>query len=196
MVELLIVLVLLVALAGILVPIFGNVTDDAAMQTTQASLVAIRDAVVRSWTDTKYVSLPGSGGSPPTEAEETERFHIRWLFNSPVSGVATSDFDPDSRIGWNGPYLTQFTGRYAIDDSRNLTATYGSDNDPSVLDSFTGTPIVVQVVGASTPYDVRIVSAGPNGIVDIDPTTATSSLESEGGMEAIGDDLYVSFVLR
>ena len=196
LVELMIVLIVLVALAGILTPLVATTIEDSMERTTRASLVAVRDAVMRQWLDTKYVSLPGSGGSPATVASEAERFQIRWLFDSPVSGTAVSDFDPDTRVGWNGPYLAQSTGRYAVDVTRNLAATYGSDNDPAILDSYTGTPIVIQVVGSTSPYEVRIVSAGVDGVLDIDPMDATEDLETEGGSEPVNDDIFVSFVLR
>lgn len=196
LVELMIVLIVLVALAGILTPLVSTTIEDSAEGTTRASLVAVRDAVMRQWLDTKYVSLPGSGGAPPTIASEAERFQVRWLFDSPVSGSPVSDFDPDTRVGWNGPYLAQFTGRYTIDATRNLVATYGAANDPAILDSFTGTPVVIQVVGSSSPYDIRVVSAGLDGVIDIDPTDATEDLETEGGSEPVNDDVFVSFVLR
>ena len=43
--------------------------------------------------------------------------------------------------------------------------------------------------------DVRLVSAGPNGIVDIDPTVSTATLLSPNPSLA-GDDVWVSFELR
>lgn len=192
-VELLVVLFILAALAGIIVPLLSGARDDSAEQATEASLVAVRDAVIRQWTDTKYVNLPGT---PTSVATESQRFHLRWLFESPVSGTAASDFDPDTRIGWNGPYVAQFTGRYEIDNSSNFTSVYGSANDPAVLDAFTGRPVVIQVVGAASPYDVRVVSAGLDGELDIDPSNATADLEPEGGLVPVDDDIYISFVLR
>lgn len=187
------VLFILIGLGGLMAPLITGVREDSADRTTKATLVAIRDAMLRQRVDTKYVALTGS---PDTVAEESERFQIRWLFESPVSGVATSDFDPDSRVGWNGPYLASFTGRYQINALTNFTATYGANDDPALLDSFNGSPIVVQVVGTTAPFDLRVVSAGPDGVLDIAPTDATTDLVPEGGSQSVGDDVYVSFVLR
>ena len=196
LVEMLVVLAILAGLAGVMVPIFTNTRSDSAERTTKASLVAIRDALTHQWVDTKYVPLDDGTGTPATAAEQTERFQIRWLFDSPVSGMSNSDFDPDTRIGWNGPYLASFTGRYSLDSASNFDATYGAANDPAILDSFTASPIVVQVVGTTSPCDVRIVAAGADGELDISPAAATADLVPEGGSEPVGDDIYVSTVLR
>ncbi|MDA7980294.1 MAG: prepilin-type N-terminal cleavage/methylation domain-containing protein [Pirellulales bacterium] len=192
LVELMIVLVILVGLASVMVPMFANSREDSAERTTRASLVAVRDALTQQHLDTKYIALTGP---PETVAIDATRFHLRWLFHNPVTGDASNDFDPDTRTGWNGPYLMNNTGQYAIDATKNLTASYGSDGDPAILDTYTGTPIVCQVVG-SGPLDVRLVSAGTDGVVDIDPTDATADLASEGGTEPTGDDIYVAFTLR
>ncbi len=192
LVELIIVLVILIGLASLVVPTLVNSREDAAQQTTEASLVATRNALIQQYEDTKYISYLGA---PDTVALESNRFHLRWLFDNPVTGDATNGFDVDTRQGWNGPYLTSNTGRYAVDLTANFTTAYGSDGDQAIVDTFTGTPIVCQVLG-SGPYDVRLVSAGLDGVLDIDPADPTSALESEGGTEPIGDDIYVSFILR
>ena len=194
LVELVIVLVILVALGSLMVPILSNSQTDAAEQTTKASLVAVRDALQQSWSDTEYVSLPGP---PATTAIEVQRLQVRWLFENPVTGDASPGFDPDTRLGWNGPYLVNWTGRYQINAVKNLTAAYGTNGDPAILDTFTGTPIVIQDVDFTQPIrDVRIVSAGPNGVIDISPLVATVDLASEGGTQPVGDDLYVALQLR
>lgn len=191
--ELVIVLFILAAIAGITLGSMSTIRDDSDRITTEASLIAVRDALIQQHLDTKYIALTGS---PNTVAVESNRFHLRWLFFNPVTDDRSIDFDPDSKLGWNGPYLDSDTGKYEIDATKNLTSSYGNDNDPAILDSYTRTPIVCQVVGTASPFDVRIVSAGPDGILDIDPTDATEDLDSEGGSEPTGDDIYVSFTLR
>ncbi|MEM8666806.1 MAG: type II secretion system protein [Planctomycetota bacterium] len=193
LIELIVVLAILVGLAGLVVPIFSNTYADSAERTTNATLVAARAAMIRQWTDTKYVTLDGSTST----ASDAERFQTRWLFNSPVTGLSAADFDPDTRIGWNGPYLVSSTGRYAVNATTKFIADYGATGDPAIVDSFTGSPIVFQVVAgppASPPYDIRVVSAGANGVLDISPTDTTAELEA--GTKPIGDDLYVAFILR
>jgi prepilin-type N-terminal cleavage/methylation domain-containing protein len=193
LIELVIVLIILVAISSIIVPRFAGLRDTANDTTTRASLVAIRDAMIIYFEDTKSIPLPGPTGTPDTVATDNQRFHVRWLFDNPVTGEAVADFDTDFRRGWNGPYLVSHTGTYKIDPGNNLTADYGSHGDKCVRDSYTGSPIVVQWANApSRPCDLRVVSAGPNGIIDIQPDVSTELLTEDD----IGDDKYVAFQVR
>lgn len=161
-------------------------------------LVAVRDALARQWSDTKYVAL---AGAPTTDASELERFRVNWLFENPANDPADPNdnaiptFDPDSRIGWNGPYLISHSGTYTLVATGNFTGDYGDPGDKAVLDSFNGLPIVIQVpnlAGGAPPYDVRIVSAGPNEQIDIPLSVGTDALTDV----QIDDDLFVSLILR
>lgn len=188
--ELVIVLVILVALGSVVIPRFIQSRESTAFITTQANLVTLRDAVMAYFEDTKSLPLMGA---PDTAAEEAERFQVRWLFDSPVSGLALSEFDPDVRLGWNGPYIAMKTGVYELDAAKNLTVLYGNDDDPALLDTFTGTPIVIQWANAPLrPCDLRVVSAGPNGVIDIPPGILTDDLTDSD----VEDDIYVAIQLR
>lgn len=190
LIELVIVLAILVALGSLVIPQFPESRHSTAVAATRANLVVLRDAATAYFEDTKTTALPGY---PVTLAEEPQRFHIRWLFQSPVSGSPVSEFDPDVRLGWNGPYIAMKTGTYGVDAARNLTVLYGDEDDPALLDAFTGTPIVIQWANAPLrPCDLRIVSAGPDGVVDIPPATATADLTDAD----VGDDEYVAIQLR
>ena len=59
-----------------------------------------------------------------------------------------------------------------------------------------GNPIVIQNPGtwADGGQDVHLVSAGPNGIVNIDPTTSTATLLANPSLA--GDDVYLYFEVR
>ena len=59
-----------------------------------------------------------------------------------------------------------------------------------------GNPIVIQNPGLTSDggQDVRLVSAGPNGIVNIDPTVSTAALLATPSLA--GDDIWISFELR
>ncbi|MEM9827983.1 MAG: hypothetical protein AAF958_15435 [Planctomycetota bacterium] len=205
LIELIIVLIILVGLGGLMIPLFAEVSEDSARSTTSANLVAVRNAVVRQWNDTKLVPLPGPLATPATirtEASEATRFHLHWLFENPANDPAdagddfTPTYDSTSSIGWNGPYLLSHSGRYTIDTINEFTSDYGAADDKAIFDSYTGSPIVMQVVGLAAPYDVRIVSAGRNGKIDIDRSWSTDSLVPEGGINDVVDDEYVSFILR
>lgn len=176
LIELVIVLMVLAGLSGVLVPLFAGTMQDAKVAATEASLVQIRDATSEYWLDTKYVALDGV----TTVATESNRFDIQWLMTNPVTGDTTTDFSPSTRIGWRGPYLYASTGDVVA---------HGS---PLMIDAW-NQPIVVQDVNPSALLrDIRVVSAGPDGVVDIPSATATDILTETD----IGDDLYVTLSLR
>lgn len=161
LVELLIVLLVLIAVAAVIVP---NVTDlrlgfsgdrktPKEIATTQ-TLLQVRAAILGEngqkglWTD-----LGGRDADLPQKIAE--------LF---VSRAGWAAYDPDTRRGWRGPYLMDNGARYGVNDA------YGSISDPAVLDGW-GRPIVIQfptspVTEPERSLNVRLVSAGENGVID------------------------------
>ncbi|MBX3422185.1 MAG: prepilin-type N-terminal cleavage/methylation domain-containing protein [Pirellulaceae bacterium] len=173
LIELIVVLTVLAALASITIPLCSDQLSNAAQSATRATLVESARALQHYWHDTKLIELDGMA----TVATESQRFNSIWLFRNPVTGDASNQFDPRLRIGWNGPYLL------------SVTAVGG---DPDLVDGW-HQPLSVQYVNpGETLKDVRIVSAGANGTVDIPANVATSSLTPSH----IGDDLYVAISLR
>lgn len=173
--ELVVVLSILVALAGIAAPLCTGQMSLAAQSTTQATLSHTRDSIEQYWRDTKFLTLDGVG----SVATEAQRFNIEWLLANPVTGDRTISFDRNSQTGWNGPYL--------------LAATTAPDAlTDGLVDGWNRSLNVQYVNPGSVIRDVRIVSAGPDGVIDISAATATSALTTNN----IGDDLYVSLQLR
>ena len=174
LVEMIIVLSVLAALSGIMVPLCSSQLSSASQTATRATLAEVQHAMQSYWHDTKLVTLDGLA----SVAIESERFEITWLFRSPVTGDSVSQYSPSLRSGWNGPYL--------------LSSTDETGGNPDLIDAW-GNPLVVQYVNPTDSVkDVRFVSSGPNGIIDIPPGTATSALTPG----SIGDDLYVALMLR
>lgn len=173
--ELVVVLFILVALAGLAAPLCSGQMSSAAQSTTQASLANARDAVDQYWRDTKFLTLDGVG----SVATEADRFNLRWLLKNPVTGNTTSSFDRNTRSGWNGPYLLA------------ATTAPGAILE-GMVDGWNRTLVVQYVNPGNDLRDVRIVSAGPDGVINIAVGTPTASLTSNN----IGDDLYVSLLLR
>lgn len=174
--ELVVVLSILVALSSLVIPLCSGNLTTAAETTTRASLHEIRDAQLKYWQDTKTVTLDGMS----SYAIESQRFDLVWLFSNPVTNDSTNQFDPNSRIGWNGPYMA------------GTTADVVAWGGMTLLDAWNH-EIEVQYVNPNNDLkDVRLVSPGPNGVVEIPAATATSALTS-GNM---GDDIYVAIMLR
>ena len=176
LVELVVVLSILVAMAGIVTPLLSGTVDRANETVTARSLTVVRDALQEYWNDTKCVPLDGL----TTVATEADRFSVIWLFRNPVTDDQTFGFDIETRIGWRGPYLSSSTG-----DQVAL-------GEPALIDAWNELLTIQDVSPLSTVRDVRIVSAGPNRMVDIPPTTPTIALTQTD----VGDDIYVALTLR
>jgi type II secretory pathway pseudopilin PulG len=177
--ELLIVLLVLVALAGIIVPRMASATANAKQQTTVATMERLKEIIAGS------PQLPGywndilASSSDPTQTPLTMRdlfyFNTNLLLQYP-QWPSLQTFDPNTRHGWRGPYLMNSSGTYPDPTNpavlaRGFTATYGALGDPAMLDGW-GNPIVLQwpqVIGLTlaqeAPY-VRLVSAGANGVLE------------------------------
>lgn len=183
--ELLIVLVVIAVLAGLVVPILTHHGDRSRTTATEASLSELRDVITQYWRDFDK-SLPQSGGSSP---------QTLYLFVNPDTygdgNPATTDqdqtYDPHYKLGWRGPYVSQATGTYSESIADGFDSTYGTDGEPALIDAW-GQPIVIQLPTPTTPglTIVRLLSAGPNGILDTSYTAA----------ETQGDDIDVTFELR
>ncbi len=174
--ELIVVIAIVASLASVALPIFTDVHSTAKESSTRSTLVQVRDAVTLYWADTKSIPLDGLA----TFAIETQRFQVVWLFRNPVTNLISASYDPLTRIGWNGPYLLHATGDPDL---------YGQH---SLIDAWNN-PVVIQDFDSNASIrDVRVVSAGPNGVIDIPAAVSTTALTSS----EIGDDIYVAFYLH
>jgi prepilin-type N-terminal cleavage/methylation domain-containing protein len=156
--ELLIVVAVLVALAGLVIPMFSDIATRAADVTTRATLTAIARAI------TGVPEAPGFRqdlGKLPTAIGD-----LLVIGSHPT-------FEPASARGWRGPYLLHHGAVYAIDASKGFTTAYGSAGSPTLRDAW-GNPIVLQFPAkAGTDFTaeekstyVRLISAGPDGVLD------------------------------
>ena len=188
-VELIVVLAILVALAGIVVPRLVFTTENARVTTARTSSVEVRDAVLQYWNDCKY---------DIDALSANRRIQLIDLFRPRVGFQVFNSEVPESDLGWKGAYLEQ-TGTYTVTGTTaaDFTTAYGQDGDPAVLDPW-HRPLVIQEVDPSVRVgysrDVRIVSAGPDGVFDIDESTPSQLLLS--GAVDPGDDVYVTITLR
>jgi len=174
--EMVVVLGVLAALAGLSVPILSGTFITATTSTTRSTLREVTHATNLYWADCKWLKLDGVN----TVATESTRFQMRWLFRNPQSNSSNKSYDINTTIGWNGPYLLHPTGS---------PLQFG---DVAIIDAWNHAITIQDVSSTSTPRDVRIVSGGPNGLIDIPANVATSSLDASN----TGDDLYVALQLQ
>ncbi|MGR9114696.1 MAG: hypothetical protein ACU85E_02940 [Gammaproteobacteria bacterium] len=152
--ELAIVLLVLVALAGLAIPYFSGTSRYAQCTATEASMVAIRDAIIGSYERPGYLAdvgaLPGTLGD---------------LLVNP--GVAI--FNPETQRGWRGPYVNS-----GMNDAFRF--------NPFVLQipSVDADGNDCSDMGLVNPNQcARLVALGPNGQLDLVSADANASARND-----------------
>lgn len=127
LIELAVVLLILIALAGMLIPYVQNTGGGAQCVATDASLVAIRDAIMGTGGQPGYLSdMGGFPKHPGVSTTAASPYSLHYLFSdwnanadpspntclSSTSGSNDSNcqhlphFNPNTQRGWRGPYLS------------------------------------------------------------------------------------------
>jgi type II secretory pathway pseudopilin PulG len=130
LIEMGVVLLIVVTMAGLALPRLSGSTRAAACQTTDASLAAVRDAIMGSGAAAGYYGDMGTLPANPDPAKNTQ-YDLHYLFSrfdktnakcsdplkmdDPAQCRQHSKFNPTTQRGWRGPYLrgglTVQTGR-------------------------------------------------------------------------------------
>ncbi len=151
LIELLVVVAVVAAVAGLSAMVYSHSQDVSKEQITRFELRQLQQALQRFKQDTGY--LPGQGpfqrlsdGGAISDAVSADWLHSPanfWaLFQNPLdgSGHPRSTWDPVTRRGWHGPYLSQAGNSYVnVSDflggtSQIISAVYG------VADPFAALP--------------------------------------------------------
>ncbi len=193
--ELLAVLSIMAMLTAVVAPNIRNSTDNARATSTAATLASLRTAIIGPYHE-DLRAFP----STAIDIGPWPRF-MADLLRQPITRTA---YEPVSRVGWNGPYIPHSGGSYAVDLSHGFTLDYYSGNDaladPAILDAW-GHPIVLQwpsfgdlsssldATKAAILYG-RLVSAGPNGVLETPSVQATIAAPWPTLTEC-GDDLVL-----
>lgn len=160
--ELVVVMLILVALAGILVPLMTGVNSDAQYTSTKATMASLRNAVMQYYQDMKGIPLqrtpPGttlatdSSGMPQTLKDLQVQPTYPLVVDANGNPLA---YNPVSGRGWRGPYVLQATGAFQPEAAKpvqgvSLDASFypagnlfGNPGDPAFLDAW-GNPIVLE----------------------------------------------------
>jgi hypothetical protein len=213
-VEAVVVLVILAALAGLVVPLVGTICQDAELTICRALLVTVREAIC------------GTGGAPGFLSDMATvpgfvaaDMGLQDLFE----GSSYPEYDLETRRGWRGPYLLPGRGvensnaarqgrfpaalevRFAGDETflargfftDATTSPYGVPGDRALGDPW-GNPVVLQVPpdpdGRVVPAErfryARLVSAGPDGDLET-PLDFLAGRLADGTAPDRGDDLVL-----
>jgi prepilin-type N-terminal cleavage/methylation domain-containing protein len=170
--EIVVVLAILVVLAGLVIPHlnnlqFGNAGKERSTEKiiTSTTLAAVRDAIL---------GTSGQSGLWQDLGQRTDRFplSIADLYRPSTNlPPALRTFDPVNRLGWRGDYLLPGKTAYTVNVSEGFTSDYGANGDPGVSDAW-GRPIILQVpkvVGVTFEDELlnaRLISAGPDGVIN------------------------------
>jgi prepilin-type N-terminal cleavage/methylation domain-containing protein len=215
--ELVMVVSILAILTALVVPGMTDQSEDTRKTVARATMLEVRDIIANRYmenmgempqpvlTGTDSVRLSATLQITGTATTKLPQLHFLFVnprqydASSATPYMAIKDFDQQSKIGWNGPYMgTKSTTypdptarRFATDpnDTRTwsdlgFTTTFGQVGDFTIMDPW-GSPyvIIVRTVahGSSTAYSAYVVSAGFNRTLE---TTTVGSATT-------GDDLLL-----
>lgn len=184
LIEMVIVIAILAALAAIVVPMVGASDDHSKETATRASMAAVRDGFLGSgaepgmYSDLRYVENFSSSG-----LNNLSDLRIAHLIVKPEfpSAPLIPDYDNATRKGWRGPYVRGgFVLNTAPNSGSNYPAlnnvrfdgdsTFGTRGFHTVLYGVPGEAAVGDAWG--NPLILQIPSTKPDG------TTFTSSIEA------------------
>lgn len=187
--ELLAVIALMAVIAGTALLAYEGVHDQGRQDATRFEMAEIRSALLRFRRDSGSNDLPGQGvyvcedpANPgkinpdlvnlPAEAGVTDAAKLAWcespanfwmLFADPLG----TGWNPDTRRGWNGPYLQRKSG---------LMSYAGVDNLWVITDAYQATYLLLDL---DDPVKARLVSIGPDK-TDNNPTPSSCQIAGSG----------------
>jgi type II secretory pathway pseudopilin PulG len=201
--EITVVLLVLIALAGLVVPYVGGTGSAAMCKTTDAALQAVKQAIMGGAAGPGYYA--DTLGSYPSDQGDAD-YNLKYLFvagdgNGADPVADWPEYNPKTDTGWRGPYL--LTGSVISDTLHGSFGTVFNQAAPATtayvhVDITTDTgsqvfdgwhrPIILQVPyfnDALQPDYARLVSAGPgsglvSGEATIDTTIQSADASSRG----------------
>ena len=215
--ELVMVVSILAVLTAMVVPGMSSQQEETRKTVARSSLNDLRNAITNRYLQ-DMTDLPRARADDTTRASETVGAvarplpQLHFLFVNPNSYVSTAtppypalnDYDHQTRLGWNGPYVMTSPGKYPTptaqrsvknpNDTRTwadygFTTSYGNAGDQTLLDPW-GSPYVLVTYdythGAAALRSEYLVSAGPNLKLD----HATWAINTDGSLNS-GDDLVL-----
>ncbi|HWC89214.1 MAG TPA: prepilin-type N-terminal cleavage/methylation domain-containing protein, partial [Pirellulales bacterium] len=192
LVELVVVLVILVALASMIIPHADTAAEQARIDATNETLRRLRDVIVNNYMpDTKGAAFTGTtfGGTSGDASVNFDGLPRMGSLNMPPQIAALflapglQQYNTTTHFGWHGPYLTSSTAVFPGGNpttaaargflpSSGTSGAFGSAasgttyaGDPTVLDAW-GNPVVMVPIQDTSygQYYYALVSAGPTGV--------------------------------
>jgi len=203
LIELTVVLLILIALAGLAIPYVGGTNRMVLCQATDASMQAIKTAVMGGGANSGfYMDTLGFYPQNTRNTQDHNDYSLRYLFE-PTSGWNT--YNPKTAVGWRGPYLmsggripsglgSSFSSVYhpSTNTSGTVHTNISTDDGSHAMDAW-GRPIILQI-----PYDsvtstylvdnARLVSAGPGNGLEPDSAAVNTAIHNNENASDRSDD--------
>lgn len=195
LIELSVVLLVLVALAGVVIPYIGGTSSAALCNATDVTMQNVKKVIMERY----YLDTLGYFPKNTRDKTITTDYNLNYLFTRPTEWA--SQFDLETQTGWRGAYLQNgvvLDGKYSDGNISNeelavTLKTFTTGGDTVILDAW-GRPIVIQV---DTTTDVnnpiaKLVSAGSGSGLSIGDADIETPIH--GGRQANSDDriLYLN----
>jgi prepilin-type N-terminal cleavage/methylation domain-containing protein len=172
-------------------PLLAAKSNAPAIVAARASLLAVREAIDGPPERPGFLQ---DLRSLPTSIDGLFEAPALMLSGASVKGTPLEQFNPVTKLGWNGPYLLRASGNYHVDTSNAFTTDYGNEGDLAVIDPW-GKPLVLQLPSASVvplledriKY-ARLVSAGPDQKIDTSPDLQHPNVLDPS---QVGDDVVI-----
>jgi len=160
LIELTVVLLILVALAGLAIPYVSGVSSASLCKATDISMDNIKKTIMNGF----YMDTLGHF---PKKTKAGSDFNLTYLIDN--TGSEFTAFSPSTGLGWHGPYITTgiklSTITSTFKDSGGASSHVHDDLTISHYAPFDGwgNPIIIQ---KNTTNGFRLISAGRNGDID------------------------------
>ncbi|WP_305906758.1 hypothetical protein Q9L42_019290 [Methylomarinum sp. Ch1-1] len=194
--ELTVVLLILIAVAGLAIPYVGGAGRMAMCQATDATMQAVKQAIMGG------AAGPGFYGDtlgfyPQNTKNDLTTINLRYLFTQPAG---FNSFNPKTGVGWRGPYLAAggalvtagLDSSFANDmaDNSGFVHQVISVGEQQVMDAWRR-PIVLQIPldssnGYAPNFDyARLVSAGPGAGLALGDAAIDTHIEYDSSVNSL-----------
>ncbi|MFA6162399.1 MAG: prepilin-type N-terminal cleavage/methylation domain-containing protein [Methylobacter sp.] len=208
--ELSVVLLVLIALAGLTVPYVGGIGSTAMCQTTDATMQAVKEAIMGGAAGAGFYGDTLDYYPKATKSTTTD-YNLTFLFSAPTdnSWGGMDSFNAKTAVGWHGPYLQSGGAAIPAGLGTSFVDVFDAATNPTgkvhlainagsqVMDAW-HRPIILQVPyydddGAGPhsadyhPEYARLVSAGPGTGIEPGDAAIDTSIQTQDASDR-GDD--------
>jgi type II secretory pathway pseudopilin PulG len=189
LIELTVVLLVLIALAGLVVPYMGGTSSKALCDATELTMQNLKKIIMEQY-------FLDTLGYFPKDTKAGTNYNLRYLIEKPQDAAngGWDRYDPETAVGWRGPYVQNGVTLSTNPDAsfQNANAVHDNiiANQSQLLDAW-GRPLILQVPSQTTcdnltgrsptkAYEcARLVSAGSGSSLGIGEATLDTVIDDD-----------------